>query len=188
MKKTIILLVALAMVFALAACGGGSADTSSASGAFDAGMTALKKLDGAGMEKYIVGFDADDVSSLLGDLTELGLSEEEAKDLFVTMLNKLSWKVLAEEMDSDGKSATLEIEVTMPDMEAMATHANAQLMTWIAENPTASKEDIIKEVISAFKAAAGESGTKSETGEAKMVKEDSGWMIKDMDVDLQMGF
>ena len=169
------LLAAVALVV-FAGCGG--ADTSTPTGAFDAGIKAVKSYNKDGIAKYFEGVTAEDLTSSMGGTS--AFDEALVVDLVKTMYEKLDCKVVSESVED--ATATLTVEVKWLDpTQLQQNYISAVLSSSIASDLMSGKtmtEEMQKEALNVMKSAISKTGQgEASTKQVQMVKENGQWKI-----------
>ena len=156
MKKILSVLLVFVMLFSFAACGG-----SGAKDALDSGLTALKKFDTKGIEKYFVD----------GSIDENDLAAAEV-EVVKTLLSTFSWKI--ESCIEDGDKATASVELSCVSMAAIVTELMADMLSG-AISADITEEEAIELMSEKMKDSKTERVT--ETIEVTLEKIDGQWKI-----------
>lgn len=162
----------------LAACG---PDVSTPTGAYQAGMNAMKTFDEKGMRAYFQDGVTDNMFDYFATFDET--EQKTAQELAKAMYKKLETKVLEETVN--GNSATLKVEIAWVDREEI----QAGLANGLAKNglTTAdlsekSNEDKLVQILKDVFGKAERTDPKTVT--VPMILEDGQWKIAENPVEL----
>lgn len=184
MKAAAGLMMSAMLIFAFAACGGGTAEVSPADEAaavLDTTLAALKTADMQAIQ------DISGDEDIFADATEIFGSEEDTQSVLKAMFGHFDYTMGTPEQVDD-THVNVPVTVTNTDMHKAVDTWFSDLMSYAMANPSIANDEAALhaktvELLTAAvdKTAEGEGGTVTQDVVMPMVLEDGAWDVSDVD-------